>query len=245
MIPVVSKLKQKHLSTPTNCVFSLSPPLLSWWFFKKTVSLPTQFSQLYQFSFPPSIKGEGLVGTMCVHLQVYEIIFVSFLCSWKPWCFLSVFPYLIWLFVKIFPHFYNQIKHKADNRFYPPNKNNKSMENQTNIKCCAISGKSKLLCGLHKLGIREHSSRSVAFDMSLYYAQFKRIIFQWRSCLRINSMNSTLAIFSFWFSSTFCSEFCENLSEGAEIFLYLRQLLLINVILDMFSEVLINYFCFC
>ena len=124
----------------------------------------------------------------------------------KSWCFLSVFPCLIWFFVKIFPHFYNQIKHKADNRFYPPNKNKKPMEIQTNMKCCAVSGKSKLLCGLHKLGIREHSSRSVAFDMS---------------------------------------EVCENFSEGAEIFLYLRQLLLINVILDMFFEVLINYFCFC
>ena len=38
------------------------------------------------------------------------------------------FPCLIWFFEKIFPHFYNQIKHKAGNRFYPPNKNNKLIE---------------------------------------------------------------------------------------------------------------------
>ena len=33
------------------------------------------------------------------------------------------------VFVKVLPHFYNQIKHKIENRFYPPKENNKPMEN--------------------------------------------------------------------------------------------------------------------
>ena len=36
---------------------------------------PTQF---FQFSFSSSKKGGGLVETMCIHLQTYEIIFVLF-----------------------------------------------------------------------------------------------------------------------------------------------------------------------
>ena len=50
--------------------------------------------------------------------------------------------------------------------------------NSYSVKCCAISGKSKYLGGLHTLVIREQSSESVVFDMSLYYAQYKCTTFK-------------------------------------------------------------------
>ena len=69
---------------------------------------------------------------MCIHLQIYEIIFVSFCVFllenfYVFWMFL-LFSKFAMIFVRIFPHFYNQIKYKAGNRFYPPKKNSKPME---------------------------------------------------------------------------------------------------------------------
>ena len=91
-------------------------------------------------------------------------------------CFYCCLPRSIWFFVKIFPHFYDQIKHKADNRLHPPTGNKKPMESlqtETNLKGCSVSGKSKFLSGLHTLLIRENSSGSVVFDIALYCAQYK------------------------------------------------------------------------
>ena len=60
------------------------------------------------------------------NICLFLLVLVTF------WFFLNEcfygFPCLICFFVRIFPHFYDQMKHKAGNRFYPPNKNNKPME---------------------------------------------------------------------------------------------------------------------
>ena len=63
----MSKLKQKQPITPTNCIFSLSLPLSPDDFLKNGPP-PTQFSK----------KGDRLVGTVCIHLKIYEIIFASY-----------------------------------------------------------------------------------------------------------------------------------------------------------------------
>ena len=51
------------------------------------------------------------------------------------------------------------------------NQTNQKSSNQTNLKGCSISGKSKFWGGLHNLVIREHSSRSVVSDIDLCYVQ--------------------------------------------------------------------------
>ena len=43
-------------------------------------------------------------------------------------CFYCCLPILMCFFVKIFPHFHDQIKHKRGNRLYSHTKNNKHME---------------------------------------------------------------------------------------------------------------------
>ena len=117
----------------------LSPPLLAWW---RTPSYPI-FPIYHIFILLLQKKEEG-VGTKCTHLEIYGIIFVSFCVLplrvplenfdvFTFWCFfktfLQVFSMFDMVFVKVLPHFYNQIKHKIENRFYPPKENNKPMEN--------------------------------------------------------------------------------------------------------------------
>ena len=102
----------------------------------------------------------------------------AFLCFFE--CFYYCLPFSICFFVKIFFHFYDQIKHKAGNMFYSPTNNNKTMETLQTIFMPNFLG------GLHMLVIREHSSGSVVSGMALYYAQYKHTKFKWRSCLGIN-----------------------------------------------------------
>ena len=89
---------------------------------------PTQFFGIHRF--PTPSKKEGGLETMRIYLKIYEIISASFYVFTLEHfeCVYCCLPFLIWFFVKIFAHFYNQIKHKAGNRFYTSNKNNKSME---------------------------------------------------------------------------------------------------------------------
>ena len=62
-------------------------------------------------------KGGGLVETMCIHLQIYEIIFVLFcmflLEHFDVFCMFLLLSVFDMVFVRIFPHFYNQIKYKS------------------------------------------------------------------------------------------------------------------------------------
>ena len=70
---------------------------------------------------------------MFIHLKIYKIIFVSFPVfpleyTDAFWIFLLLFAMFDMFFlVNIFPHFYDQIKHKAGSRFHPT-KTNKPME---------------------------------------------------------------------------------------------------------------------
>ena len=112
----------------------------------------------------------------CIHLKIHEITFVSFCMFLLEYfhvfeCFYCCLPRLICFFVKIFPHFYEEIKHKTGNRFHSPTGNNKLMESlqtQANLKDCSVSGKSKCLSGFQKLAMREHSSGSVVSGIALY-----------------------------------------------------------------------------
>ena len=50
-------------------------------------------------------------------------------------CFYCCLSFLILFFVKIFPHFHDQTKLRAENRFCPPSDNNKPMETHRHAKC--------------------------------------------------------------------------------------------------------------
>ena len=181
---IVSKWKWKNPIITTSFELSLSPPLLvsPASFFKKFVS-PT-YPIFYILHFFPFNKkwwgGRGGVEIMCIKLKIYEILFVS----------VCVFPlehfdvslmlyrllYSISFFVKIFFRFYDQIKHKTGEKdsIIPTRKTNPwNSSNQTSLKGCSVSGKSKLLVGLHTLVIIEHSSGSVVSGLVLHYAKYK------------------------------------------------------------------------
>ena len=86
--------------------------------------------------------------------------------------FLLLFVNFDMVFCKDIPTFYDKIKCKADNRFYPPTKNNKPW---TLFKPNKLKGLLSFwfLGGLHTLVIRERSPGSVVSDMTLYYAQYR------------------------------------------------------------------------
>ena len=97
----------------------------------------------------------------CIHLKIHEITFVSFCMFLLEYfyvfeCFYCCLSRLIWFFVKIFTHFYEQIKHKTGDRFHSTGNNKlmESLQTQTNLKDCSVFGKSKFLSGL---AIREQS----------------------------------------------------------------------------------------
>ena len=153
---------------------------------------PTQF---FQFSFSSSKKGGGLVETMCIHLQIYEIIFVLFcmflLEHFDVFCMFLLLPVFDMVFVRICPHFYNQIKYKSGISILPTRmkkpwklfkpKEHKGLHNFWEVKILGGGGGA----GLHTVIIREHNSGSVLLDMALYYAQYKHTTFQWRSCFYV------------------------------------------------------------
>ena len=128
LIPLCT-LWQKHPITPTNSVFSLSLHLLPWWFFKKWSLILPNFPNFHSLPlkkrrgigrnkvYSPKTLWNNIFLFLCVPVRAFWCFFECFYC----------FPCLIWFFVKIFPYFYNQIKHKAVTRFCPPNKN-KPME---------------------------------------------------------------------------------------------------------------------
>ena len=178
---IVSKWKWKNPIITTSFELSLSPPLLvsPASIFKKFVSPTTQFFRIC-ISPPSRKKGGGGVEIMCIKLKIYEILFVS----------VCVFPlehfdvslmlyrllYSISFFVKIFFRFYDQIKHKTGEKdsIIPTRKTNPwNSSNQTSLKGCSVSGKSKLLVGLNTLVIIEHSSGSVVSGLVLHYAKYK------------------------------------------------------------------------
>ena len=162
---------------------SFLSPLPFWYplrvFLKNSSPPPTQFFRIC-ISPPSRKKGGGGVEIMCIKLKIYEILFVS----------VCVFPlehfdvslmlyrllYSISFFVKIFFRFYDQIKHKTGEKdsIIPTRKTNPwNSSNQTSLKGCSVSGKSKLLVCLHTLVIIEHSSGSVVSGLVLHYAKYK------------------------------------------------------------------------
>ena len=83
------------------------------------------------FILPPRKKDRGFLGTVFIHLQIFELIFVSFcvfpLQYFDDFWMILLFSMFDMVCCKDFSTFLKQMKHKAGNRFYPPNKNNKSM----------------------------------------------------------------------------------------------------------------------
>ena len=126
----MNKSRQKHPIT-TNFVFSFSRPLSPWWFLKSWSPPPTQFTKFSFSPFKQRRRGEGRnsvyspknlwnnIPLFCVFPLEHIYVF---------WIFLLLFPMLDKVFCKDFTTFYNQIKHKAGNRFHPPTKNNKPMD---------------------------------------------------------------------------------------------------------------------
>ena len=125
----IEQIKRKKIPSSLQILYLLSPLPFSPDNFLKVGSPPTQF---FRILIPPFRKGVRL-GTVCIHLKIYEIIFASFYVFQLEhfdvfWMFLLFLPILIWLFVKILPHFFDNVKHKTGNKFYPPTKSNKPME---------------------------------------------------------------------------------------------------------------------
>ena len=120
-------MKKSHRPCKFCTFFSL--PL-----FKKLVPPPTQFFAIFSPHLsPPPLNKRRRLETMCIHLKISEKILALLLCyRWNVLiffeCFYCCLPFLMWFFVNIFTHFYDQIKHKAGNRFYPPTNNNKPMK---------------------------------------------------------------------------------------------------------------------
>ena len=137
-------------------------------------------------------------------------------------CFCCYFLCLIWLFVKIFPNFYNKIKHKAGNRFHPPIENNKPMENfqiKQIYRAVQFVGSQNFLV-VYMLGIREHRSGWFVRDSFIL-----RTMYTFKISTKVllgyalkDFCLDTVVVF-FWFSIAFCSEFLFNFSEGIETFL--------------------------
>ena len=101
------QIKIEKSITPTNFVFSLSPPPLPRWFFKN-------WSHSYPifWNFHRPFKKEERLVTMCILLKIYEIILPLFVCTrWNILmfceCFYCCLLSLICFFKKIFPHFYD------------------------------------------------------------------------------------------------------------------------------------------
>ena len=108
------------------------PPLQILYFFSSVPFCPDDFLKNWS---PPSIYffwnlHSSLQKRMGVRNNMYStknlwILFVSFCVFLLEHfdvfeCFYYSFSCMIWYFVKIFLHFYEQIKHKVGNRFYPP-----------------------------------------------------------------------------------------------------------------------------
>ena len=70
---------------------------------------------------PPPLK---IYVTIFAYFSVFSL--EHFEIFWMFFFAVSCFCYRF--FLKIFPYFYDQIKHKAGNRFYLPTKNNKPIE---------------------------------------------------------------------------------------------------------------------
>ena len=122
----MTKLKWKNSITPTNFVFSLSPSLLPWRFFKKFIPILPIFGSLPPHPPHPSFQKrrgtinlknpKNLWNNICLFLCVPVGAF---------WCFLNVFTAVftaIWFFLKTFSHFYDRIKHKAGNSSILPHR---------------------------------------------------------------------------------------------------------------------------
>ena len=143
----------------------------------------------------------------------YEIIFVSFcvflLESFDVfWIFLLLFSMLIWFFIKISPHFYNQIKQGS---FILPKR-------ITNPCTLFNPNKPKGLfnfCEVKIFGCVTHISVQDQFRISCVWHGFIFCTIKtYKISMKVLDWNKVS------FSSTFCSEFCSNFSETTEIFLW-------------------------
>ena len=153
----------------------------------------------------------------------YEIIFVSFcvflLESFDVfWIFLLLFSMLIWFFVKISPHFYNQIKQGS---FILPKR-------ITNPCTLFNPNKPKGLfnfCEVKIFGCVTHSSVQDQFRISCVWHGFIFCTIKtYKISMKVLDWNKfnyfCVDTLCFSFSSTFCSEFCSNFSETTEVFLW-------------------------
>ena len=131
-IAINEKMKIKNIPQPYNFYFSLPLP---FWFslliFKKLSPSYPFFGGIFDF-LPPLQKIEGL-ETMCIHLKIYQIMFVSFCVFlfehfYVFWMFYCCWLCSKWFSTETFPHFPNQMKQKAGSRFDPLNENNKLIE---------------------------------------------------------------------------------------------------------------------
>ena len=105
-------------------------------FSKNWFPLLYNFPNLPNFHSPPSKKSkrEVGVGTMCIHLKIYEIIFISFCVFLLKipktfWCFLNIFL-LFSMFDMVFCNDFRTFlePNQTQSRFYHPIKNKKPME---------------------------------------------------------------------------------------------------------------------
>ena len=149
---------------------------------------------------------------------IWLFVFDMFFCVWYDINFLC----LIWLFVKIFPNFYNKIKHKAGNRFHPPIENNKPMENfqiKQIYRAVQFVGSQNFLV-VYMLGIREHRSGWFVRDSFILRTMYTfKISMKVLLGYALKDFCLDTVVFFFWFSIAFCSEFLFNFSEGIETFL--------------------------
>ena len=84
-------------------------------------------------SYPIFQKRRRIGRTVCIHLQIYEMILFASFCvflleHFDVFWMILLFSFFDMVFCKDFVPFFNQIERKTGNRFYPPNKNNKPME---------------------------------------------------------------------------------------------------------------------
>ena len=120
---------------------------------------------------------------MCIHLKIYEITFVSF-CVFPLnyfdffkcfYCFLLMLSLLsLIFFVKIFPCFYDQVKHKVQTigSILPPRIANRwKLFKPNKTEGLVIFWEVKMFGWFTRMVIREHSSGSACSYMALYYTQ--------------------------------------------------------------------------
>ena len=150
------------------CIFSL-PSSFALIIFQVLGSSSTK---LFEFLIPPIQKRTWVRNNLYSPKNI-----------WNNICFFWVFPLehfdvvfyscllLDMVFVKNLPHFYGQIKQKADNRFHFPTKNNKLIESQ--IKGLLTFWEVKFFGWFTHIGYKR-----IQFRMSCAWHECTRIILQ-------------------------------------------------------------------